>query len=224
MARPARHRRRGERGSALVLAILIMLAMLGLGLMAMKTTKDNAAGTGNLRLSKQARYIAEMGLYHAVTLMEQKWGDVMPLRGGDPTTRIEVLSDGRVRVLDAAGQPLGNAATFPVPAYYQARAGGAVPPAPLGRFGEGARLVPSYTVTIDGFAPAAARPGFGAEQLEENTFCLMHFTARGYIADQALPTAAVLQRAGTDNLFAEASVTAEVVVGRPIPKQFCTRL
>lgn len=223
MTLPSRHRR-GERGSALVLSILIMLAMLGLGLIAMKTTKDNAAGTGNLRLSKQARYIAEMGLYHAVTLMQHKSEEVLALRAGDPTTRIEVLSDGRVRALDGDGTVRAGGATFAVPSYYEARAGGPAPPAPLGQFGEGARLVPSYVVTIDGFTPSAPRPGTGAERLEDQTFCLMHFTARGFIADQPLPDTANPVAEAARNLFAESSVTAEVVVGRPIPKHYCTRL
>jgi hypothetical protein len=217
--------RRRERGSALVLAMLILLAMLGLGLIAMRTTTQNVAGTGNLRVSKQARYLAEMGLYHAITLINAKGDDVLKLRT-DPTFRLLVRSDGQVQVLDANGNVQGQPAVFPVPAYFAAQPGGQAPPSVLGQFGDNGGLVTSYQVVVDGFTPAPPKPGNDLDSMKQQheTFCMVHFTARGFIADRPFPTSAQISQQGRENLFAEASVSAEVVLSNSIPTKDCTRL
>lgn len=225
MAAGRRRERRWKRrrGSALVLAILILLAMLGLGMVAMQSTTRNLASTSNLRLSKQARYLAEMGLYHAITLLQAQATAVLGLRPS-PSTLLQVDSNGQVSAIDENGNVTAGPTEFPVPPFF---AGGVVPPPnSLGQFGARAGLVPSYRVVVDGFTPGPPRPGYDLETLERNneTFCLMHFTARGFVADRPLPTPADLARSGRENLFAEFRVTASVVLGRPVPRNLCTRL
>ena len=71
---------RAERGSALILAILVMFSMVALGVLAMRSTSQNIRGSGNLRMTKQVRQIAEAGLYHAMTVMNREGPTILPLR------------------------------------------------------------------------------------------------------------------------------------------------
>jgi len=217
-----RRRRRGERGNALILALLILFAMLGLGLLAMRSTTENIASTGNLRLTKQARYVAEMGMYHAVSLLQAESAALLALRD-QPRSRLEIDSAGGVRVRHADGSP-GPQAVRPVPALFTAVAGGPVPPPALGQFGQGAGLVPSYRVEVDGFVPAPPQPGYGIDELRKNkeTFCLMQFTARGFVADVALPDQARFERVNRESVFSEFNLKAAVVLG-PVAVNLCSR-
>jgi Tfp pilus assembly protein PilX len=79
MNRPA-----NQRGSALILAILVMFSMVALGVLAMRSTGQNLRSAGNLRMTKQVRQIAEAGLYHAITVMNREGPSIMPLRD-DPS-------------------------------------------------------------------------------------------------------------------------------------------
>ena len=71
---------KAQRGSALILTVFILFAMLGLGMLALRSATQNMAGSGNLRLGTQARYVAEMGLYHAVTLINRQGATILPQR------------------------------------------------------------------------------------------------------------------------------------------------
>ncbi len=198
-------RNRGNRGSALVLAVLILFAMLGLGMVAMRSATQNIAGAGNLRATKQARYVAEVGLYHAVTLMNLQ-GD-KALLNRLPDQRIRVDSAGAVvRVSDDGEVNVDGVAA--APDLFEGD------PPPLGPFAGG--LVPSYRVEVDGFMPAGAPAGeeIGAS---DKIFCRMEFTSRGYIAAQALPTPEQLASADARERSAEVELKASMVLG-PYPK------
>jgi hypothetical protein len=204
-----RHGRRRQRGSALVLAVLILFAMIGLGLLAMRTSTQNIAGSGNLRMNKQAQYIAELALHHAVTLMQQDGENLLRLRGLQTDAYLEVDSSGRVTAYNAAGNQI---AQQPRPAPPLLGAG----PTALGQFGQGSGLVPSYRVRIDGFTPGPPLPGYGMHETKRETradFCLMHFSADGYVAAVALPTEEQLNAGGADERFAEHRVSAAIVLG-----------
>lgn len=185
-----------------MLSILVLFALLGLALLAMRTSTQSIAGSGNMRMTKQARYVAEVGLYHAVTLMAQEGDNILQLRGGAMTSTIEVRSDGVVRVLDDAGNEIAN----------QGRAAPDLLTDALGDYGG---VVPSYRVRVDGFARSAAPAGHGTgdEGNSNEKFCSMSFTAVGFIADQALPTEADLDAAGGNTQFAEHRVKAGIVLG-----------
>ncbi len=223
MLRHRTHRARaraGQRGSALVLAVLILFSMLALGMLAMRTTTQNMAGSGNLRLSKQARYVSEVGLYHAVTLMQQRGAEVLRLLAGRQGT-VEIDSAGAVRARDVDDNVLGQAN---YPAQQVLNAG----PAATGLANAGMQL--SYRVTVDGFAPGPVQPGYDPLEIRNNgeVFCMMQFTAQGYVAPQALPTRAQLdpanveQRAAAADTFAEHSLKAAVVLG-PFQTPFCVQ-
>ena len=51
-----------ERGGALVLALLMLIALTGLGLLSVSSSRMGVAMAGNFRVAKQARYVAEAGL------------------------------------------------------------------------------------------------------------------------------------------------------------------
>lgn len=197
-----RHLRRRSRGSALVLAILILFAMLGLALIAMRTSTQSIAGSGNLRMTKQARYVAEVGLHHAITLLAQEGDNLLRLREDAPTSTIEVESDGTVRILDPAGNQIA----------VQDR-----PPPDLltGALGDYGGVVPSYRVRVEGFTRAAspAGQGVGDEGNSNEKFCAMSFSATGFIADKALPTDEDLDNATNQTQYAEHRVKAGVVLG-----------
>lgn len=194
-----RRQRKAVQGSALVLSVLVLFALLGLALLAMRSSTQSIAGSGNMRMTKQARYVAEVGLYHAMTLLAQEGDNLLRLREADPLSTIEVRSDGLVRILDKDGNQLGQ----------QAR------PAPDlldDALGDYAGVVPSYRVRVEGFTRAAPPAGFGAGEGNE-LFCAMSFTATGFLADDALPEKEALDGVATDTQFAEHRVKAGVVLG-----------
>lgn len=211
MAADSRRRggRRRQRGSALVLAILILFAMLGLGLLAMRSSTQNIAGSGNLRMNKQARYIAELGLHHAITLMQQDGENLLRLRGLRTDSHLVIDSAGRVAAVDDAGDEVANLAR-PAPSLLAAG------PEALGQFGGGSGLVPSYRVRVDGFTPGPPMAGFGLHETKREAradFCLMHFTAEGFVASTALPDQEQLNAESGDERFAEHRVSAALVLG-----------
>ena len=64
--------RNSERGSTTLIAMLVLFALLGLGLLSMRHTYQDMSSAGNLRRAKQARYIADIGVHHALTLFQQQ--------------------------------------------------------------------------------------------------------------------------------------------------------
>ena len=112
----ARHARRGQQGSALVLAVLILIAMLGLGMLAMRSATQNIAGSGALRMNKTARFVAEVGLYHAMTTMRAESENLLTLRRPFPDSVLEIDSTGplRVRLADGNAGPGQNRAAPPL--------------------------------------------------------------------------------------------------------------
>jgi hypothetical protein len=213
----ASRRCRRQSGSALVLAILILFAMLSLGLLAMRSTTQNMAGAGNLRLNKQARYVAEVGLYHAITLMQQEGAILMGLRAR-AVNRLQIDSTGAVRSVNGQGneeQAVERAAP-------QVLAAG---PAPLGPH-MAADLKTSYRVTVDGFSPGPAPAGYDKEELARNgeVFCLMHFSSRGFVANaDGPPGSGELQGRNAADRYAEHGLEAAVVLG-PFASDACRPL
>lgn len=208
--------RKHPKGSALILAILIMFAMLALGLMAMRTTTHAMAATGNVRLARQARFVAEAGIYHVATLMTRGGLPYLQrreeLRGPAEVMRIRFASDGAVQYFRGSStnpepaQP-GPAETATVPATLQAGGGR---PDPLGQFGANAGLVPSYRVELDGFTsidPVGGPTCDGDPALCAKD-CLVEFTATGYLARVPLPDDVVFNQRNVTDQFAQQTIKA----------------
>lgn len=202
--------RRGERGSALSIAIVVMLAMIVLGMLALRSTSQGIAGSGNLRMTKQARYIAEIGLYHAITLINQRQVDDL-LMQRRPGWSLEIDSEGKVRLLDADGQ---MQAEVDRPTPKALRPGGQNA---LGQFGEASDLVPSYRVQVEGFQLGKAPAGADLSL----KYCQLELNAQGYVAHEALPdtqnAASTYNSAQGRGQFAEAALRAGTVVGPDLP-------
>ena len=230
VSRPNRRRQRGrrgqaQRGSALVIAILILFAMLGLGLLAMRSTTQNIAGSGSLRMNKQARFVAEVGLYHAMTLMKNEGETFLTLRVPHPDSVLEVESTGNITVRSEPS-PAGNARATENRAPPALLNGEGADPVALGQLAGG--LVPSYRVIVEGFTPVQSSQvvgqeiGLGAGENGEG-FCMMHFTSIGYIATSALPTPEQLLSVDAEERFAEHRVKAAVPL-RVANRNLCRQL
>lgn len=221
--RTRRHARH-QRGSALILSILILFAMLGLGLLAMRSTTQNIAGSGSLRMNKQARFVAEVGLYHAMTLMKNEGDNMLRLRLPHPDSVLEIESTGNV-VVRSAPSPDGQARATEnreAPDLLD----GENTPAALGDLAGG--LQPSYRVVVEGFTPVQASQiagqeiGLGAGENGEG-FCMMHFTSVGFIATNPLPTPEQLLGDDAEERFAEHRVKAAVPL-RVADRTLCRQL
>lgn len=178
--------RHDERGSSTLIAILALFGLLSLGLIAMRSAQDDIASAGNLRRTKQAQYLAEVGLHHAATLLQQQGNYMLSQRG--PREYMTLTQRGTVRYwlpnpLDPEAAPTlqRELNTPPFPALVDG-------PDPLGL---SATRVPSYEVRIEGFADAGAPPGQEISQDDLGTprqrFCLIQLSARGFIASQENP-------------------------------------
>ena len=220
--------RRGERGSALILAIFILFAMLALGMLAMRSATQNMSGSGNLRLAKQVRYVAEAGLYHAITLMNREGPNLLRLRdvpGLDGSTFLVESpepEDGaagrsRVHLRDENGAQRSTIDQSAPPIL-------SGEPAALGVFGAGSGLVPSYEVVISGFQPWGCPPGIDETALREQGqgCCLVHFESRGLISSEERPEEDDLDTEIAAERFAEHVVKAGVVLG-PFSLRGCSR-
>jgi len=201
-----RHVRRSERGSALVLAVLILFAMLGLGMLALRTTTQNIAGSGAQRLNKVARFVAEVGLYHAMATFRNEAENLLTMRVPFPDSVIEIDSTGEIRIRQAGGAA-GPVQNRPAPQLLDRG------PAALGDLA-GSGLLPSYRVVVEGFtlvqAAQVAGEEIGRGGADNEGFCMMHFTSTGYVAEQVLPTAQELEGANAEARFAEHRVKAAV--------------
>lgn len=213
--------RRGERGSALVLAILILFAMLGLGLLAMRTTTQNIAGSGNMRLHKQARYVSESGLYAVLALFnadtQRQASELMrqwQTASIDGPAAVVIDDRGGARVLRIGpdGRPNG-APVFEAPAPVAVAAFLGSGPNPLGRYGDTSGLVTSFEVTVEGFGLWGGPPGneLSEDGNASNDTCLMHLTSRGYIADVPVGDEDFLA-ARNDERYAEHTLKAGMVI------------
>lgn len=217
-------RRRGERGSALVLAILILFAMLGLGLLAMRTATQNVAGSGNLRLNKQARAVAEVGLSAVIAALKvEAHGTTRDLLAqwqnatlGDGSVAILVNDRGRARLmrLDEDGEPVGGA-LFERDLPVRELLSGADP---LGAIGAVGGMVTSFEVRVEGMKFLGQnRPGneVGSGNAgSDDGECLIHLTARGSIATAAIGDED-FEEARDDARSAEYSLRAGVIVTQP---------
>jgi hypothetical protein len=222
-----RGRKQKSRGSALILTVLILFAMLALGLLAMRSATQNISGSGNLRLSVQARHVAEMGLYHAVTLMNRQGSILLPLRDGaaELDSTIEIQSPrqdtgpqrSRVRILNAEGDFITERIIEAPPFFSEGPPG-------LGIAGVNSDAKPSYTVSVSGFQPWTCPAGYDEQSLRRNGqgCCLVHFESRAVISSSDAPTQALLDDRNGAELFAEHSMKAGVVIG-PLALRGCNR-
>ena len=220
--------RKHQRGSALVLAILVMFAIIGLGVVAMRSTSQNVLGAGNLRLTKQVRQVAEAGLYHGVTLMNREGPSLMPLRD-DPALRESVFTlqsttqpdeddamavltlnrvDGEVAITRQVRDPAFLGGEFLALGEYQRTSG----------------LSPSYTVKVTGFEPWDCPPGFDEQALaqQDEGCCLMHFESTGRIAQPGVDFANLGSTPEGQRRYAEHRTRAGVVLG-PFTRKGCSR-
>ena len=72
MTTVSRHRPLARRGGALVLSILMLVAMTGLGLLAVTGARLEVSVAGNFRTVRQAQYIAEAGLVAAGAKIQEQ--------------------------------------------------------------------------------------------------------------------------------------------------------
>ena len=219
---------RTQRGSALILAILVMFSMVALGVLAMRSTSQNIRGSGNLRMTKQVRQVAEAGLYHAMTVMNREGPTILPLRD-DPALEqsvFQIVSTAQpdldrpvsaISLIKSNGE-IAVTRTIGDPGFF----GGTVPA--LGRFQETSGLIPSYTVRVTGFEPWDCPAGFDEQALAEQDegCCLMHFESTGRIAQPGIdPTQLGRTNEGRAR-FAEHRTRAGVVLG-PFTRKGCAR-
>ena len=220
--------RANQRGSALILAILVMFSMVALGVLAMRSTGQNIRSAGNLRMTKQVRQIAEAGLYHAITVMNREGPGIMPLRD-DPSLRDSVFTvvstlqpeldqpTSALSLLKVNGD-VAVTRTLSDPGFF----GGEVPA--LGLFQTTSGLLPSYTVTVEGFEPWDCPAGFDEEALEaqDEGCCLMHFQSTGRIAQAGVDPNQLVETNEARARFAEHRTRAGVVLG-PFTRKGCSR-
>ena len=217
-----------EQGSALVLAILVMFSMLGLGIVAMRSTSEGLVGAGNLRITKQVRQVAEMGLYHAITLMNRESSNLLPLRD-EPQLRESYFSI--YSPTESAGENTLSTVTLSrsdhsviltqTNAAPDIFGGDALP---LGRFQVTSGLVPSYRVRVVGFEPWTCPAGYDESALERQGqgCCLMHFESIGRIAREPVAAEELVSTPDGRSRFAEYLTRAGVVLG-PFTKRGCRR-
>ena len=170
---------------------------------------------------------AEIGLYHAITLMNREGPRLLPRRD------VSTMVGSTIIVESPRVSPAGNTSDV----IFRNREGANVPveprrrsappvwdgPNPLGIYGETSGFVPSYQVEVSGFKPWACPAGFDAASLAESGqgCCLMHFESRGVIARTEHPTQADFDSDDGINRFAEHVLRAGVVVG-PFNLQGCS--
>lgn len=203
-----------QKGSTTLISVLVLLALLGLGLISLQYTHQDLSSAGNLRQSKQAHYVSEIGLHHAITLLQNQGAYLLTQR--QPNDFIVLTSTGEVRYMQRA--PNGEETQRlvlnlpPFPIFDDG-------PASLGRV---KTQVPSYQVRIDGITQGPPPPGQELSVSDLGTpqpqFCLVHFNSYGYIAPTLLPNLSqqeIGQEEWTANFerIAEHRIKAAVVLG-----------
>ena len=172
-----------EKGSTTLISVLVLLALLGLGLISLQYTHQDLSSAGNLRQSKQARYVSEIGLHHAITLMQSQGAYLLAQR--QPDEFLILTSTNEVRyMLRAQNGEESQRLVLNLPPFLAFDDG----PSPLGRVQS---QVPSYQVRIDGITQGPPPPGQELSVTDLGTpqplFCLIQFNAYGYIAPEPLP-------------------------------------
>ena len=203
-----------EKGSTTLISVLVLLALLGLGLISLQYTHQDLSSAGNLRQSKQARYVSEVGLHHAITLMQNQGAYLLTQR--QPDEFLVLTSTNEVRyMLRAQNGDESQRLVLNLPPFLAFDDG----PPPLGRVQS---LVPSYQVRIDGITQGPTPPGQELSVTDLGTpqplFCLVHFNAYGYISPEPLPNLLqqeIGQEAWKANFerIAEQHIKAAVVLG-----------
>jgi hypothetical protein len=102
---------RREAGAVLITVMLVMLALLGLGVMALYMTSGNMQIASNVNLHNQALYVAEAGI-EAVRNDLNGPPRVMNNAGGLLAGGKDLLNDNVPTGLDAQGQPNGVGAVY----------------------------------------------------------------------------------------------------------------
>jgi cytoskeletal protein CcmA (bactofilin family) len=100
-----------ESGVALVTGLVIMVLLTAIGTYAIHMTEIDETIAGNLKTSKQAFYVAEAGIQHAKTFLNQnkgKWGDYAYATLDDakatpliPSTQLSTMGTYTVTIQDA---------------------------------------------------------------------------------------------------------------------------
>ena len=203
-----------ERGSTTLISLLVLFALMGLGMLSLRFTHQEISSAGNLRQAKQARYVAEIGLHHVITLLQQQGNYLLNIRQNGEFMQIK--SDGTVEYYsrDNAGVEKKQR-SINLPAFSAFAEG----PAALGLT---QNRVPSYEIRVDGITDGPTPPGQELSQSDLGTprqsFCLVHFNARGYIAESTFPETQRDQmneetwRASLE-LLAEHRLKAGVIIG-----------
>lgn len=172
-----------QKGSTTLIAILVLFALLGLGLLSMRYTYHDMSSAGNLRRAKQARFIAEVGAHHALALIQQQGSYLLNLRRPN-----DVLELNHLGVLSFISRNNVGVETLrmqinttPLNAFEQG-------PEPLGSL---TQQVPSYEVRIEGITDGIPPPGQELSQSDLGTprqsFCMVQVTSRGYLSRSELP-------------------------------------
>ena len=213
--------RKNERGSTTLIAMLVLFALLGLGLLSMRHTYQDMSSAGNLRRAKQARYIADIGAHHALTLFQQQGSYLLSLR--QPNDILELNHLGVLKYIsrNPAGveTPRMQIETTPINIFDEG-------PSPLGDL---VSQQPSYEVRIEGIIDGPPPPGQELSQSDLGTprqsYCMLQLNSRGYLSRIELPehnneelTEAQWREAA--ELVAEHRVKAAVTLG-PFMIQSC---
>ena len=210
-----------EKGSVTLIAILVLFALLGLGLLSMRHTYHNMSSAGNLRRAKQARYIAEIGAHHAITLLQQQGSYLLNLRQANDILELNHLGVMSYITRNNAGVETLRMQinTTPMEVFTQG-------PEPLGAL---ISQVPSYEVRIEGITDGTPPPGQELSQSDLGTprqsFCLIQVSSSGYLSQLELPEGNVelltdQEWRASAELIAEHKVKAALTVG-PFMIQSC---
>lgn len=176
-------RRDKERGSTTLIAVLVLFALIGLGLLSMRHTYQDMSSVGNLRRATQARFIAEMGAHHAITLLQQQGSYLLGLR--QPGDLLELDSLGVLSYVNRNAAGVENVRqqlnTPPFPGLTDG-------PAPLG---EVRSQRASYRVRVEGITDGPPPPGQELSHSDLGTprqsYCLIQVSSRGYLSRLDLP-------------------------------------
>jgi hypothetical protein len=172
-----------ERGSTTLIAVLVLFALLGLGLLSMRHTYQDMSSVGNLRRATQARFVAEMGAHHAITLVQQQGSYLLGLR--QPGDLLELNSQGLLSYINRNPAGIENVRqqlnTPPFPGLTEG-------PAPLGELRS---QHASYRVRIEGITDGPPPPGQELSQTDLGTprqsYCLIQVSSHGYLSRLDLP-------------------------------------
>ena len=208
------HYRLSERGSTTLISLLVLFALISLGLLSLRSTHQEVSSAGNLRQAKQARYVAELGLHHAITLLQQQGSYLLGLRQSGENLLIDSNGDVTYFSSNADDEDVIRR-SLNLPRFPAVRSG-------PGLLGIVQNRIPSYEVRIEGITAGPPPPGQELSQSDLGTpkqhFCLVHFSSRGFIATNNLPRLnrdELSERAwrASLELVAEHRIKAGVVLG-----------